>query len=58
MVGQNALLCVSYLWGKKKIKDHRLSLADLFEDAYWFAKVRLTQKNITLFKVLFQVMFL
>lgn len=57
MVGQDALLCVSYLWGKK-IKDHRSSLADLFEDASWFAKVRFIQKNSTLFEVLFQVMFL
>ena len=32
--------------GEKKIKEHRSSLADLFADAYWLAKVRLKQKNI------------
>lgn len=46
MVGQNVLLCVSYLEEKKKIKDLRLSLADLFEDADLFAKLRIIQTDI------------
>lgn len=48
MVGQNVLVRISDSWGKK-IKAHRSSLADLFEDAYWLAKVRLIQKNIIYF---------
>lgn len=44
MVG-HAYLCISYLVGGR-IKDHMSSLAVLFDDAYWFTKVRNMLKNI------------